>query len=255
MIETRAASFEINGQCLLHPIDLSFAEGRIHGLIGHNGSGKSTLLKLLARQQAATRGELRLNGEPMTAWGHRAFARRVAYLPQHLPAADNLTVRELVGFGRYPWRGLLGRRGREDEAAIDRALALTHTEPFAERQVDTLSGGERQRVWLAMLLAQGSRFLLLDEPLAALDVAHQVEVLALTRRLCRELGLGVIIVLHDINMASRYCDRLVALHGGRLLAQGTPEEMMNGETLKAIYGIPMHVMAHPSGEHRVAIAH
>ncbi|WP_108446871.1 ABC transporter ATP-binding protein [Halomonas denitrificans] len=255
MIETRAASFEVNGQCLLEPLDLEFAQGRVHGLIGHNGSGKSTLLKLLARQQAASRGELRLDGKPMTAWGHRAFARRVAYLPQHLPAADQLTGRELVGFGRYPWRGLLGRHGRDDEAAIDRALALTHTESFADRQVDTLSGGERQRVWLAMLLAQGSRFLLLDEPLAALDVAHQVEVLALTRRLCRELDLGVIIVLHDINMASRYCDRLVALHGGRLLAQGTPEEMMNGDTLKAIYGIPMHVMAHPRGGHRVAIAH
>ena len=255
MIETRAAFFEINGQCLLHPLDLTFAEGRIHGLIGHNGSGKSTLLKLLARQQVATRGELRLDGKPMTSWGHRAFARRVAYLPQQLPASDNLTGRELVGFGRYPWRGLLGRHGRDDEAAVDRALAMTHTEPFADRQVDTLSGGERQRVWLAMLLAQGSRFLLLDEPLAALDVAHQVEVLALIRRLCQELGLGVVIVLHDINMASRYCDRLVALHGGRLLAQGTPEEIMNGQTLQAIYGIPMHVMAHPCGEHRVAIAY
>ncbi|MFP4138363.1 MAG: ATP-binding cassette domain-containing protein [Halomonas sp.] len=255
MIETRAASFAVNGQCLLHPLDLAFGEGRVHGLIGHNGSGKSTLLKLLARQQPASQGELHLDGRPLSAWGYRAFARRVAYLPQHLPAAENLTGRELVGFGRYPWHGLLGRHGREDEAAIDRALALTHTEAFADRQVDTLSGGERQRVWLAMLLAQQSRFLLLDEPLAALDIAHQVEVLALIRRLCRELGLGVIIVLHDINMAARYCDHLVALHGGRLLAQGTPEEMMNGETLQAIYGIPMHVMTHPGGGHRVAIAH
>ncbi|NWN81469.1 MAG: ATP-binding cassette domain-containing protein [Halomonas sp.] len=255
MIETCAASFEVNGRCLLHPLDLTFDEGRVHGLIGHNGSGKSTLLKLLARQQAPSRGELRLDGKPLTAWGYRAFARRVAYLPQHLPAADNLTGRELVGFGRYPWHGLLGRHGREDTQAIDRALALTHTEPFADRLVDTLSGGERQRVWLAMLLAQGSRLLLLDEPLAALDISHQLEVLALIRRLSRELGLGVIIVLHDINMAARYCDHLVALHGGRLLARGTPDAMMNVETLKAIYGVPMHIMAHPGGEHRVAIAH
>lgn len=255
MLETRAASFAVNGRCLLHPLDLGFEEGRVHGLIGHNGSGKSTLLKLLARQQAASQGALHLDGTPLSAWGHRAFARQVAYLPQQLPAAEALTGRELVGFGRYPWHGLLGRHGHEDEAAIDRALALTHTEAFADRQVDTLSGGERQRVWLAMLLAQQSRFLLLDEPLAALDIAHQVEVLALIRRLCRELGLGVIIVLHDINMAARYCDRLVALHGGRLLAQGTPEEMMNSETLQAIYGIPMHVMPHPTGEHAVAIAH
>ncbi|SDO66072.1 iron complex transport system ATP-binding protein [Halomonas shengliensis] len=255
MLETRAASFAVNGRCLLHPLDLTFEEGRVHGLIGHNGSGKSTLLKLLARQQPASQGQLHLDGTPLAAWGHRAFARQVAYLPQQLPAAEALTGRELVGFGRYPWHGLLGRHGRADEAAIDRALVLTHTEAFAERQVDTLSGGERQRVWLAMLLAQQSRFLLLDEPLAALDIAHQVEVLTLIRRLCRELGLGVIIVLHDINMAARYCDRLVALHGGRLLAQGTPEAMMNGATLEAIYGIPMHVMSHPAGEYPVAIAH
>ncbi|WP_136248812.1 ATP-binding cassette domain-containing protein [Halomonas borealis] len=255
MFEAQAATFDVNGKRLLHPIDLRFEEGRIHGLIGHNGSGKSTLLKLLAQQQPASQGTIRFDGRPLGGWGHRAFARQVAYLPQHLPSAETLTCRELIAFGRYPWRGLLGRHTREDRQQVERAIALTHTEAFADRLVDTLSGGERQRVWLAMLIAQGSRFLLLDEPLAALDIAHQVEVLALIQRLSQELGLGVIIVLHDINMASRYCDRLVALHEGRLLAQGTPAELMTGDTLEAIYGIPMHVMRHPVGEHRVAIAH
>ncbi|WP_168016039.1 ATP-binding cassette domain-containing protein [Halomonas salinarum] len=255
MIETRDASFEVNGQCLLQPLDLAFAEGRVHGLIGHNGSGKSTLLKLLARQQSPSQGEIRFDGKPLGTWSNRAFARQVAYLPQHPPSAENLTGRELVGFGRYPWRGLLGRHGREDDLAIERALSLTHTHPFTDRLIDTLSGGERQRVWLAMLLAQNSRYLLLDEPLAALDVAHQVEVLELIHQLSQELKLGVVIVLHDINLAARYCDRLVALHGGRLLAEGPPDVIMNGDTLKDIYGIPMHVMPHPSGKHRVAIAH
>ena len=157
--------------------------------------------------------------------------------------------------GRYPWRGLLGRHTREDEAAIERAIAATHTEAFADRLVDTLSGGERQRVWLAMLLAQGSDFLLLDEPLAALDIAHQVEVLALIRELSQRLGLGVVIVLHDVNMAVRYCDHLVALHGGRVLTQGSPAELMDEATLEAIYGIPMRVMAHPTGQHPVALVH
>ncbi|SHF55357.1 iron complex transport system ATP-binding protein [Modicisalibacter ilicicola DSM 19980] len=255
MFEVDTASFLIGDKCLLRPVDLEFVEGRVYGLIGHNGSGKSTLLKLLARQQPVSHGEIRLDGRPLANWGSREFARQVAYLAQHLPAADTLTARELIGFGRYPWHGLLGRLGSEDHAQIERAIALTHTEAFAERLVDTLSGGERQRVWLAMLLAQGSRFLLLDEPLAALDIAHQVDVLALVRKLCRELGLGVIIVLHDVNMAARYCDHLVALHGGRLLAQGPPGELMDSTTLEAIYGIPMQVMTHPGGEHSIAVIH
>lgn len=255
MFEVKAASFEVSGKCLLQPTDLTFDEGRVYGLIGHNGSGKSTLLKLLAQQQPASHGKVYLDDRPLSAWGTREFARQVAYLPQHLPGADNLTGRELVGFGRYPWHGLLGRLTRNDHARIERAIALTHTEAFADRLVDTLSGGERQRVWLAMLLAQESRFLLLDEPLAALDIAHQVEVLALVRNLCRELGLGVIIVLHDVNMAARYCDHLIALHSGRLLAQGAPDIMMCDATLEAIYGIPMRVMTHPGGEHPIAVLH
>jgi iron-chelate-transporting ATPase len=253
MFDLKAASFAVDDSVLLHPTDLNFAGGRIYGLIGHNGSGKSTLLKLLAQQQAPSTGEILLEERPLSAWGNREFARQVAYLPQRLPPAENLTGRELVAFGRYPWHGLLGRLGAEDQARIDRAIVLTHTEAFADRLVDTLSGGERQRVWLAMLLAQGSRFLLLDEPLAALDVAHQVEVLALIRRLCGDLGVGVIIVLHDINMAARYCDHLVALHSGRLLAQGAPFELMNPTTLSDIYGLPMQVMTHPSGSHPVAM--
>ncbi|SOC54665.1 iron complex transport system ATP-binding protein [Chromohalobacter canadensis] len=255
MFNVDAASFEVNGQCLLQPTDLTFEEGKVYGLIGHNGSGKSTLLKLLAQQQVPSRGGIRLDKRLLADWGTREFARHVAYLPQHLPSADNLTGRELVGFGRYPWHGLLGRLNGKDKTQIDRAIALTHTEAFADRLVDTLSGGERQRVWLAMLLAQESRFLLLDEPLAALDIAHQVEVLALVRSLCRELGLGVVIVLHDVNMAARYCDHLIALHSGQVLAQGAPSDLMCDATLEAIYGIPMRVMSHPGGEHPIAVLH
>jgi len=255
MFEVRQASLGINGATLLQPTSLAFEQGRIHGLIGHNGSGKTTLLSLLAGQQAPTSGEILLDGTPLTAWGNRAFARQVAYLPQRLPGAENLTARELIAFGRYPWHGLLGRQTAEDRARIERAIELTTTASFADRIVDTLSGGERQRVWLAMLLAQESRYLLLDEPLAALDIAHQVEVLALIRQLCRDLCLGVVIVLHDINMAARYCDDLVALYDGRVLAQGPPGALMEDKTLEAIYGIPMHVLQHPGGTHRIAVVH
>ncbi|AQZ96055.1 ATP-binding cassette domain-containing protein [Halopseudomonas phragmitis] len=255
MFSLNAASYQVNGKTLLQPLSLELAQGQVHGLIGHNGSGKSTLLKLLARQYSPSSGQACFDQRPLPAWGARAFAREVAYLPQHLPSAENLTGRELVEFGRYPWRGLLGRLTRDDQQQIDRALELTDTQAFATRMVDTLSGGERQRLWLAMLLAQGSRFLLLDEPLAALDIAHQVEVMSLVTGLSRELGLGLVIVLHDINIAARFCDNLIALHSGQLLAQGHPEQLMDHDTLQDIYGISMQVIPHPSANHLVALAH
>ena len=170
MFEMKSASFTVNDRTLLHPTDLRFEQGQVYGLIGHNGSGKSTLLKLLARQQPLSDGEILFDGKSLPDWGNREFARQVAYLPQHLPSAENLLGRELVEMGRYPWRGLLGRMEAEDHRQVERAIALTHTERFADRLVDTLSGGERGRVWLAMLLAQESRFILLDEPLAVGDV-------------------------------------------------------------------------------------
>jgi len=255
MFELDDVSFSLPGRHLLQQVSLQIPHGQMVGLIGHNGSGKSTLIKLLARQLVPAGGRLRLDGRPLAAWPERAFARHVAYLPQQLPAAESLTVRELVGFGRYPWHGLLGRFTADDRVHVDRALELTGTAGFAERLADQLSGGERQRIWLAMLLAQNSRYLLLDEPTSALDLAHQVEVLALVRDLSRHLGLGVVVVLHDINMAARYCDRLVALHGGRLLFSGTPAALMNPATLEAIYGIPMRVLQHPEAGQPIAVVH
>ncbi|MDF3934405.1 ATP-binding cassette domain-containing protein [Pseudomonas citronellolis] len=256
MFELDAVTYRLPDRTLLQPLNLRIEHGRMIGLIGHNGSGKSTLLKLLARQLQPSAGAIRLDGKALGQWKERDFARQVAYLPQQLPAADGLTVRELVGFGRYPWHGALGRIGAEDREQVERALALTHTEAFAERMVDQLSGGERQRVWLAMLLAQNTRYLLLDEPTSALDVAHQVEVLALVHDLSQRLDLGVVVVLHDINMAARYCDQLIALHGGRLLVQGTPAELMSSDTLEAIYGVPMAVLPHPSrAQGAIAVVH
>lgn len=253
MFELDNVSFNLAGRTLLQQVSLQIPRGQMVGLIGHNGSGKSTLLRLLARQLAPTGGWLRLDDRPLTAWSRREFVRHVAYLPQQLPAAQSLTVRELVAFGRYPWHGLLWRFGADDRNHVERALKLTGTANLAGQLVDQLSVAERQRVWLAMLLAQNTRYLLLDEPTSALDLAHQMEVLALLRDLGRHLELGVVAVLHDINMASRYCDRLVALHGGRLLASGTPSALMNPATLEVIYGIPMQVLQHPGAGRPIAV--
>jgi iron complex transport system ATP-binding protein len=241
------ASFEVPGRTLLQPLSLTFPPGKVTGLIGHNGSGKSTLLKMLGRHHATSSGEVLLNQQPVGRWNSKAFARQVAYLPQQLPAAEGMTVRELVAIGRYPWHGALGRFGQEDRDRVEDAIAQVGLNAFAGRLVDSLSGGERQRAWLAMMVAQNSRCLLLDEPTSALDIAHQVEVLALIKALSQQRGLTVIAVLHDINMAARYCDHLVALRQGAMIAEGDAEAIMQAEVLGAIYGIPMGILPHPQG--------
>ncbi|OOF42814.1 iron-hydroxamate transporter ATP-binding subunit [Rodentibacter rarus] len=246
MFQLQQVSYSLPNRTLLHPISLSFDRGKVYGLIGHNGSGKSTLIKLMARQQKISSGEILLANRSVQTWNCRDFAKQVAYLPQHLPQATNMTAKELIAMGRYAWNGLFGRETDADKQAITRALQLTHTEKFADQWVDTLSGGERSRIWLAMLMAQESRFLLLDEPLAALDIAHQVEVMQLIHRLSRELNLGVVIVIHDINLAARFCDHLVALHSGKLLAQGNAHDIVNTPSLQQIYGIELNVIKHPN---------
>lgn len=253
MFELIDASFNLAGRPLLHPVSLQIPRGQMVGLIGHNGSGKSTLLGLLARQLAPSGGLLRLDERPLAAWSTREFASLVAYLPQRVPATCTLRVRELVGFGCHPWRGLLGRFGAGDRLQAERALELTGTAELAGQRVDRLSDGERQRVWLAMLLARNTRYLLLDEPVAALDLACRLDILVRLRELSRRLALGVVVALHDINLAARYCDRLVALHGGGLLASGSPAALMNPATLEAIHGIPMRVLRHPDSGHPIAV--
>ena len=240
-----AVSFSVEGRQLVKQLTLSLPAGRITGLIGHNGSGKSTLLKMLARQQRPSGGTIRFEDRPLAAWKGRDFARRLAYLPQYTPSASGMLVKELVALGRYPWHGALRPFGRIDRQKTEEAIELTGIAPFADRLVDTLSGGERQRVWLAMLVAQDAGCLLLDEPISALDISHQIEVLSLIRSLSQEKGLAVIVVLHDVNMAARYCDQIVALKRGSVVAQAAPDQIMRAEALKLIFGIEMVVMSHP----------
>lgn len=253
LFELRAVSFAVDARPLLHPLDLVLQRRRVIGLVGHNGSGKSTLLKLLARQEKPSGGEIRFEGQPLDQWSNRLFARRLAYLPQAVPPAPAMLVGELAALGRYPWHGALGRFGPHDAERTQRALDLTGMGAFSDRLVDTLSGGERQRAWLAMLVAQDASCLLLDEPIAALDISHQIEVLSLVRDLSREAGMSVVLVLHDINMAARFCDDIVALHSGRLIAQGSPEEIMDAPVLRRIYGIEMDVLPHPANGRSIAL--
>lgn len=250
----RDVSFSIGDRAILNPLTLDLSlKGQVAGLIGHNGSGKSTLLKLLARQLSPLNGAIQLNGEPLDKLKDRALARRLAYLPQNPPPAAGMTVRNLVALGRYPWHGALGRFSKADREAVDEAMTLTRVTAMADRLVDTLSGGERQRAWLAMLVAQKPQCLLLDEPISALDIAYQIDILKLVGDLARTRDLGVIVVLHDINMAARFCDEIIALHSGKLLVRGTPDEILQPEILKRIYGVEMQVMKSPTARWPVAM--
>jgi iron complex transport system ATP-binding protein len=252
-LSLRGVGFSANGRTILSDIYLDVQAGRVCGLVGPNGSGKSTLLKILARQVTAPSGEIVWGGKASSDWSNRAFARHVAYMPQFPPSTDGMTVRELVALGRFPWHGTLGRFSDADFQAIEAAMRRTDLASFADRRVDNLSGGERQRAWIAMMLAQDARCLILDEPTSALDLSHQTGVLSLVRTLAQERQLTVIVVLHDINLAARYCDTITALRAGRILMTGGAKEIMRSDVLKRIFGVDMGVFEHP--QHQLPVSY
>lgn len=233
---------------------LTIAPGRFTAILGQNGSGKSTLMKILARQDCARQGRVLLNGKPLQRYRASEFARTVAYLPQHLPDAPGLDARALCTLGRYPWRGAFARWHREDERIVTQCLRSMDVERFAGTLVDHLSGGERQRSWIAMALAQQAGCILLDEPVSALDVAHQVEVVAHLARQNKENGIGVIAILHDINLAARYADEIITLKQGRPAFQGPPEDLLDGARLRELFGHPFSIAHHPRDGRPVALS-
>lgn len=242
-------TYDLPARRILQPLTLSLPAARVYAIIGANGSGKSSLIKLLARQHTPTSGRIAFQGRDLPAYTQRELARSIAYLPQFTPSAEGMTVRELTSLGRFPWHGAFGRFGDEDKAHVDAALQRMDLNRLEDRLVDRLSGGERQRVWLAMMLAQNPTCLLLDEPTSALDIAHQADLLKVVHGISRADGLSVLIVIHDVNMAARYCDEILAMRDGRLVAQGSPETILNPETLDDLFGLRMGVMPHPvSGE-------
>ncbi|MFC6275891.1 ABC transporter ATP-binding protein [Psittacicella hinzii] len=246
-------SFILEQKPLLQNINLEFAPGKLYGLIGHNGSGKSTLLKLLARQETRYQGSISFGQQDIHSYASKEFARNVAYLPQDLPTDTFLPVRELVAMGRFPYQSIYSfGKSAQDQEIIQQCLTWTHMLEHADTYVDLLSGGQRSRAWLAMMLAQKSQFLLLDEPLAALDISHQVEIMQLLQQLCHEYGLGIILVIHDINLAARYCDELIALKQGQVIYQGNASNLMQQEMLKQIYGIDLQITDHPHANCKVA---
>ncbi|BCL70598.1 Iron(3+)-hydroxamate import ATP-binding protein fhuC [Vibrio nigripulchritudo MADA3029] len=222
-------------------------------ILGHNGSGKSTLVNLLAKQFAPEHGEIELNGQPISTFSAKALAKEVAYLPQKLPEVAGLNVKELVRLGRYPWRGVFGQWNSEDNQIIETAMMQTQVDDMSFELADQLSGGEKQRAWIAMLLAQQSNFLILDEPTSALDVQHQYQVMSLLKKLNQESGKGVLVILHDLNLALRFASHVIALKQGKVLFQGEHSLLLDEQRLSALYNTPVSLIDHPKHNHKVAI--
>ncbi|TEY09504.1 ABC transporter ATP-binding protein [Campylobacter sp. US18a] len=250
-IKSCNVNFKNQNQYIIYPTNLCFENDKIYALMGHNGSGKSTLLRILARQLKPSFGKICFNDQDITDFSSKELARKIAYLPQHLPNLGYLSVRELVKMGRYSYEKLFFKN--QDRELIDEVMKLTNTLSLSNREIQTLSGGERTRSFLAMLLAQKSEFLFLDEPLAALDIVYQFELMELISRLNKEFKVGIVLILHDINLAALYCDKIIALKEGRVIFNASKQEFMKETILKDIFDINANIIEHPKRKSPIAL--
>ncbi|MBT9608124.1 ABC transporter ATP-binding protein [Microbacterium sp.] len=230
---------------IVESLDLALPPGRVTTIVGANACGKSTLLKAMARLLTPSRGQVLLDGKAIHRLPTKQVARVLGLLPQSPIAPDGIAVSDLVSRGRHPHQGTLARWSSADDAAVARALEATDTAHLADRHVDELSGGQRQRVWIAMALAQETDVLLLDEPTTFLDISHQIDVLDLLTDLNRQRGTTVAMVLHDLNLAARYADHLVAMAGGRVIAAGEPGDVLTEHTVREVFGLDSRVVPDP----------
>lgn len=255
-VETDRSGIELHGvektyagRHVLGPVDLTIEPGGVTALIGPNGAGKSTMLTIIGRLLEADSGRVSVGGLDVRTAKSREFARAVAILKQENHFVARLTVRQLVAFGRFPHSG--GRLTETDRRAIHAAIAFLDLAGMEDRFIDELSGGQRQRAFVAMVLAQDTEYVLLDEPLTGLDMRHAVGMMGQVRAAADALGKTVVLVIHDVNFAAAYADRIVALANGRVVASGTPEEIISPEVLEQVFETPVDVVEHDG--RRVAI--
>jgi iron complex transport system ATP-binding protein len=238
-------SLAYDDRVVVRDLDLELTEGSFTAIVGPNGCGKSTLLRALGRLMRPTGGQVLLDGRAIARTPTREVAKVLGLLPQAPVAPEGLTVADLVARGRHPHQSWLRQWSRDDEAVVAEALAWTDMADLAERGVDELSGGQRQRAWISMALAQGTDLLLLDEPTTYLDLSHQIDVLELVGRLHAERGRTVVVVLHDLNLAARYAQRLVAMKDGALVASGTPAEVLTEQLLADVFDLEARILPDP----------
>ncbi|PZD95492.1 Fe(3+)-dicitrate ABC transporter ATP-binding protein [Paenibacillus sambharensis] len=242
---TRQLDISYDDRLIVEQLNLVVPAGKITALVGANGSGKSTILKTMARIMKPKGGGVFLDGKVIHEQSTKEVAKQLAILPQNPVAPDGLTVQELVGYGRFPHQKGFGSLSKSDKEIIEWAITVTGMTAFASRPVDQLSGGQRQRAWIAMALAQQTDILFLDEPTTFLDMAHQLEVLKLLQKLNEEENRTIIMVVHDLNHATRYAQHMVAIKSGKVAGEGTPEQVMTKDVLREVFGIEADIIYDP----------
>ncbi len=244
-LRVRGLSAGYGGRTVLHDVDFDAAPGRVTVLVGPNGCGKSTLLKAMARVLRPSAGEVLLDGASLHDLPTRRVARALALLPQGPTPPEGLTARELVAQGRFPHQTLFRQWSAEDARAVDEAMRAADVAKFADRPIAALSGGERQRCWIAMVLAQETELLLLDEPTTFLDLKGQIDVMRLLRRIARTEGRTLVAVLHELNLAAAFADEIVMMRDGRVRAAGAPEDVMTPPVLHDVFGLDAQMLRDP----------
>ncbi|RXZ81335.1 ABC transporter ATP-binding protein [Paenibacillaceae bacterium] len=234
-----------DSRMIVKDLNIAIPQGKITALVGSNGSGKSTILKTLSRIMSPSSGSVLLDGRSIHKQSTKEVAKQLAILPQNPTAPDGLTVSELVSYGRFPYQKGFGSMSKEDREIVSWALEATGMSVFADRPVDHLSGGQRQRAWIAMTLTQETNIMFLDEPTTFLDMAHQLEVLQLLQSLNQKEGRTIVMVVHDLNHASRYADHMIAIKTGTVAGEGSPQQVMTPEILREVFGIEADVVPDP----------
>ena len=240
-MEVRDLSFAYGKNSVLRGVSVKIEEGKITTIMGANGCGKSTLFSLMTKNLYPKKGNIFLRGKNIQNLNLKEFARQVSIVQQYNTASDDITVERLVSFGRTPHRKMMQSRTEEDERLTEWAMEVTGILAYRDREVARLSGGQRQRVWIAMALAQNTKILFLDEPTTYLDIRYQIEILELVKKLNREYGITIVMVLNDINQAIAFSDRVVGLKDGHVTVDGVPEEVINPDSIQELYGIRLEV--------------
>ncbi|EPY2283625.1 ABC transporter ATP-binding protein [Clostridium sporogenes] len=254
-IETKNLDIAYEDTVIVKELNMQIPKGKITSIIGANGCGKSTILKAVGRILKPKNGLVHLSGQDISKLSTKEIAKKMAILPQNPTAPSGLTVSELVAYGRFPHQKGFGNLTKEDKKIVKWALDSTKLSEFERREVDTLSGGQRQRVWIAMALAQQTDLILLDEPTTYLDLAHQLEVLKLLYELNRNQKCTIVMVLHDLNLAARFSDYIIAIQKGAIIKYGPPEEVMTPEVLRKTFNINADIVIEPKSNRPVCITY